>query len=796
MVMTGSVEKNDGPVDKGGLKMGIRISTKMKLLCGVFGACSLSLLPGVALAQGAGANEAAPEGDTIVVTARKTNERSQDVPITLSALSGEDLRNRTAVDVKDVLKSVPGFSFTGTERGLSRYNIRGVSTSAFSPTVGIYLDDISLVTIASGFSGALDPVFFDMERLEVLKGPQGTLYGGSAMGGAIKYVSARPNLSEVSASVTAGGATTAHGAASYNGEAVINLPLIQDKLAVRGGIYYRHEGGYIDNDAGGTFVDARRSSTPFPVYTQLVTPSLSTLDQDNHNSANTIAGRLSLEWQPDPSLVIRPQAFYQDYKQRNPSQLWLFSPELSTSFRLKQPTHDRSGIYSLSVDKDLGSVAFTSLTAYFDRKLDFTRDYSFFVGGLVAPVFPLNTNNLSTSNTKTFSQEVRLQSNAGADAPLSWVAGLYYSHQKDRLSQIITTPGAEPIYGGTDLGYLGITSTVAKQYAAFGEASYRIADGLSLTAGLRAFEIKQTIDASYQGILNGGTSALQGNKSKDKGINPKVGVSYKVSRDNLIYASAAKGFRAGGPNRFAINSNLCRADLDQLGLTDAPASYKADKLWQYEIGTKNTFAGGRAMINAALFYTDWKGIQQLAYLNSCGFSYTANAGTAHLKGIEGEGRYNFTRGWQVGANGSYVDAKLVDAGQGTAAQRGDRLQAVPKWTASFYSSYKFEIADDVDLMMRADYQYQSNARLANERTVSILYSDGVRGPQPNFGEFRGAYDVVNAFVSIGNDRMSARLYVNNLLDNRPLIDRGSSLGDYRSTTLRPRTVGLEVRRAF
>ncbi|MFD2499635.1 TonB-dependent receptor [Rhizorhabdus histidinilytica] len=397
----------------------------------------------VALAAPARAQDAvaagdASEGGDIVVTARKARERLQDVPISVNALSGDQLRDRGAVDVKDVLRSVPGLSFSGTERGLGNYNIRGISTVASAPTVGIYLDDISLVTIATTFSGAFDPVFFDMERLEVLKGPQGTLYGGSSMGGAIKYVSARPKLDEVGGSAAAGVATTAHGSMSYNAEAVVNLPIVQDVLAVRGGIYFRHDGGYIDNVAGGSFTNSRYSSTE-PGFTPQRQNALSTRSASNQNDANTYVGRLSLLWQPDESWSIRPAAFYQHYKLDNPGQFFLGEKKLTSSYRIAQPTTDKAGIYSLDINKELGGVQATSLTAYFDRKLDYVRDYSFFIGGLVPPLLGLTSDNLSASRTKTFSQEFRLAS-TNSDAPLTWIAGLYYSHQDDNLYQIATTP--------------------------------------------------------------------------------------------------------------------------------------------------------------------------------------------------------------------------------------------------------------------------------------------------------------------------------------------------------------------
>lgn len=744
-----------------------------------------------ARAQDAVSADGPSEGGDIVVTARKARERLQDVPISVNALSGDQLRDRGAVDVKDVLRSVPGLSFSGTERGLGNYNIRGISTVASAPTVGIYLDDISLVTIATTFSGAFDPVFFDMERLEVLKGPQGTLYGGSSMGGAIKYVSARPKLDEVGGSAAAGVATTAHGSMSYNAEAVVNLPIVQDVLAVRGGIYFRHDGGYIDNVAGGSFTNSRYSSTE-PGFTPQRQNALATRGASNQNDANTYVGRLSLLWQPDESWSIRPAAFYQHYKLDNPGQFFLGEKKLTSSYRIAQPTTDKAGIYSLDINKELGGVQATSLTAYFDRKLDYVRDYSFFIGGLVPPLLGLTSDNLSASHTKTFSQEFRLAS-TNSDAPLTWIAGLYYSHQDDNLYQIATTPGATPVIG-TEVGYVGDTTTITKQYAAFGEATYKLLDNLDVTAGVRLFQIKQVVDIMGDGPFNGGLTQVIGRRSNEKGINPKFGVSYKATRDNLIYASAAKGFRPGGPNRFQINPVLCAADLNQLGLSKAPDTFDSDNLWSYELGTKNQF--GNIMFNGALFYTDWKKIQQQINLTSCGFAFTGNAGAAHVKGAEAETRINLTRAFQVGGTVTYSDAKIVEAVPGTTAEDGDQVLAVPKWMLSGYASYGAELIEGWRGQIRGEYQYQSRSRRQFNRTLAILYPSGAAGTTPNRAEFRGAYQVVNAFASISNGETEFRLYVNNLFDNRPFLDTDLTAGVDRSTTIRPRTIGLEVRRRF
>ncbi|MBB4631447.1 TonB-dependent receptor [Sphingosinicella soli] len=752
----------------------------------------------VALGAPALAQEAATaplvDAGEIVVTARKTNERLQDVPISVSALSGDQLRENGAVDVKDVLRNVPGLSFSNVERGLGNYNIRGVSTVASSPTVGIYLDDISLVTVATGFSGAFDPIFFDMERLEVLKGPQGTLYGGSAMGGAIKYVSARPDTALLSGSAAAGFAATAHGAPSYNVEGILNLPLVTDTLAMRTGFLYRREGGYIDN-APGTVRNSNYSSTPSPDYTPLVQDALSSRTVSNHNKADSFVGRLSFQWEPDATWSIRPALFYQRYEQKNPSQFFLGDrEELTSSFRLPQSTVDKAGIYSLDVGKSLGNVDFASLTAYFDRTLNWERDYSFFIGGLVPPLYSFTSPNLSRSRTTQFSQELRLSSGGPGDR-FKWVAGLYYSHQDDNLYQIASTPGATPIIG-TEVGYVGDTTTKAKQYAAFGEATFSITDRLDVTAGVRLFQIKQVVDILGDGPFNGGLTLVEGRKSNEKGVNPKVGISYKATPENMIFASAAKGFRPGGPNRFQVNPVLCAADLDRLGLTAAPDSFDSDNLWSYELGTKNQFADGRVTLNGALFFTDWKKIQQQLNLINCGFSFTGNAGSAEVKGAEIEGRVNVAGGFQIGGNATYTSAKITDAAVGTAVQDDDQVLAVPKWMASAFASYGFDVGADWRAQVRAEYQYQSSARRMFDRVQAVTFSDAEGGLVPNLAEFRESYDVVNASISADNGATVLRLYVNNLLDAQPWLDVNLGAGNDAATTLRPRTIGVEVRQKF
>ena len=259
----------------------------------------------------------------VVVTATKREQNIQDIPISVTAISGDELDRSGARDFHDVLLSVPGVSYSSAEPGMSRYSIRGISTAASSPTVGIYLNDISLVTIATNFTGAADPMLVDMERIEVLKGPQGTLYGGSAMGGAIKYVTRQPVFNQFAVTAEGGVASVDHGGISYDAQSFVNLPLVDDRLAVRLGVDYRHDAGYIDNVAGGTVSVARESVTSPPAaYVPYTYKSPSTFAEDNWNFRTTITARASLKWMPTDSLTILPVATIQRSDKANPDDFY------------------------------------------------------------------------------------------------------------------------------------------------------------------------------------------------------------------------------------------------------------------------------------------------------------------------------------------------------------------------------------------------------------------------------------------------------------------------------------------
>lgn len=735
--------------------------------------------------------------EEVVVTAQKREQRLQDVPMSVTAIGGKQLEQQGIAQFQDLLRSVPGVSFAGTEPGQSRYAIRGISTEASSPTVGVYLDDISLVSIFTNFSGAFDPAFFDFERVEVLKGPQGTLYGGSAMGGAIKYVTRRPVFDQTTFDTAAGFSTTRGGDPSYEAEGVANIPLIDGKLALRGGVLYRETGGYIDNVPNGTTQSWTRSATQPPAPFEPVSNStLSTYSADDFNDRELLALRLAAKFAATDDIEIIPAVFYQRSDKANPDSYFTNLPDFTTSYRFKQPTVDETGVYSITAAVGLGAVDLTSITAYSTRKIGWDRDYSLFIGNLVPAFGVLNSYNTSDTTTKTFTQEVRLSS-APNSGRLQWVAGLFYADQRDQLLQTVTTVGIDDAIGlGTDVTYFGDQKTDGEQYAAFGDITYSVLPQLDVTVGLRYFEAKATVNGNFDGLFNGGPSAVDGKKSKDTGFTPKVSLSYRVTDDNLLYTSASKGFRQGGPNRFNTSSPLCAPDFERLGIDRVPDSYESDSLWTYEVGSKNQLADRTTTLNAAVYYTKWDEIQQQVNLPTCGFQFVGNVGAAEVKGAELAIESAVTDWLSLGGTASYTDTEITESAPGVSAQVGQPVLDTPEWSGNVYGDLNFNIGTELRASLRAEYQYRDSSLRQFDTTAIVSYPDGSTAALPLTTQVQQSYDLVNLNFTIFRDRWQYRAYVNNVLDDAPYIsfDRGS--GESSVTTIRPRTIGIGVRVGF
>jgi iron complex outermembrane recepter protein len=741
-----------------------------------------------------GPSEEIPE---IVVTAQKREQPAQNIGISISAITGDEIDRLGDHDFHDVLLSIPGVSYSGEESGLSRYSIRGISTAASNPTVGIYLNDVSLVTLSTNWTGAVDPMLVDLERIEVLKGPQGTLYGGSAMGGAIKYVTRQPELDHFAITAAGDIASVDHGGISYSGESFLNLPLIDDTLAVRLGGAYRFDAGYVDNIPEGQVQVWTRSATLPPAAFQPVTySSQSEFERQDYNDRSTTVGRISAEYRLDESLTILPIATIQRSDQANPDEFFTNLPEFENTNRFNQPTRDDLNAYSLEVTQRLAGLSLTALSGYVERTIGLDRDFSLYIGSLFPALLAHNSYNTSITNTRTWSQEVRLAS-ARPQSEWKWIIGAYYSRQRDDFNQLIDSVGAGAFFGtGTDITYSGNQLTSTTQEALFGDLTYTMSPRWEMDIGLRWFDIRQTINGVSNGVLNGGLSEVDDKRSTDVGVTPKYALTYRPIDAHLLYASVSKGFRPGGPNQFDITSSLCEPSLQQLGLNRVPATYHPDSLWTYELGNKNELSDRRTVINAAIYYTDWKRIQQQVTLTSCGFPFIGNVGAATVRGSELSAESAIGARFTLGGGVSYTATRITETGAGLPAQIGQELLDTPKWMGNGYGEYHFFKVGTWDGSFRGEFQYHGANLRQFQSQALVTYPNGALGFIPDATQLQAAYHVINTNINFVHGSTQYRLYVDNLTDAAPYLDFRRSPGFSAADTLTPRTIGVGVKTTF
>jgi iron complex outermembrane receptor protein len=724
--------------------------------------------------------------DEIIVTARKRDESIQSVPASINALSASDLEAEEIRNLSDLARSVPGLTFngaSGADEGDKRIFIRGLSSLTPFPTVGVYFDDASVSNgnVSIGFGGEFEPVVLDLQRVEVLKGPQGTLYGGSAMGGAIKLVSNQPNLENYQFRSGLELATTDGGEPTYEARETVNIPVVKDLAAFRTSVMYRSDGGWINRVPDGLY----------QVIGQGLSPSPNVISQGGANRAETVAARASLLVAPTETLSITPSVLYQRNQSDAQSIFWPNLPHFEQSNVLPEPVSDEVLMSILTIAKHFDGLDFTSISSDYRREQAQIQDYTIFFGTIIPAFLPLKSPGNNYSDVRSFSQELRIASSDQA-ARLKYVAGLYFQRERTGVIDLdfilgsgLTTAGLPP-----DIGFYGNESLHTRQLAAFGEVTYSIYTNLDLTVGGRYFQIRQSHNRLANGAFNGGLTTDHADSSEN-GVSPKVSLSYNIAANNLIYATADKGFRPGGVNA-TVPVDLCAADLAHLGVTNLPPGYDSDSLWNYEIGSKNRFADGKILANVTLFYMDWSKIQQSVNLPTCGFAFNANTGSAVSKGGEFEFRVALPGGLKLGTAGTYNDAVITQAAANTGTQVGNRLLDAPKWTFNLNAAYRAQMHDAKAVFARADYQWVGNQVLSLSQT--LVTSGGVL---PNPGLLQPSYNQLNTDIGIESSDWTVRLFSVNLLNKHPLLQYNASpTGQTVAQSLRPRTVGVNFEYRF
>jgi iron complex outermembrane recepter protein len=733
----------------------------------------------------------------IVVTAEKRESTVQKTPISITAISGVDLQSRGLSSAQDLVQAVPGIAVASAGPGQAQYEIRGLSAGGGeSPTIGFYLGETPITPPATATTGksAIDPDLYDLSRIEVLRGPQGTLYGSGSMGGTVKLVpnAPDPNSFYGSAETTLSG--TVGGGLNYGERAMINLPLVSDELALRIVGTYGYTSGWLN----------RIVLSDFPLETNggltrgnVLSAPVAGIHPDENDERLTGA-RVALLIKPNESLTITPSIFYQRIGQggenafdSDPGTFAQYQP-----FDVSEPFTDRFTVYALPATYTFDEFALTSASSYWDRVSMQTQDASEGIqNALGVGTFNVADGGIGPAvatevdSTHQFSQELRLASSG--TARLQWILGAFFSdyHYNINLGAP-DVPGLATAAGGafgtTNL-YHVISPMTIRQEAGFANGSYQFEHEIKLELGARYYSYQSTVNSTANGFAYGGdTPVLNSAQASAHGVNPMVNLSFTPEGGPLIYATAAKGFREGAGN-FPIPTtgtvgSQCLANLEAIGRTESPTSYDPDTVWSYEVGEKSRFLDGRVIFNADAFYIRWSDVQTLVGL-ACGLSFTTNGPNATVKGGEAELEAIIVPGLTLTQSIGYADAVYAEDYPSAAISKGQSLFDSPRLTLSTSLRFEHPIGD-----WRFVAQLQNSYQSA---TTDVNY-------QINHLPGR---DLTNMRIGVENKKWSIFGFANNLLNRQYPLEYLNLLAitgpDYsRIATNQPLTAGATVEVRF
>ena len=737
---------------------------------------TVTLTQGVARAGEGDVNELAD----IVVTAQKTSEPLSKVPISVAVVSGASLAEEHITDYADLSRAVPNLSFSSFGGpGQSNIEIRGVSSQAGSATTGIYLDEVPINVLNIYTTGATEPRFFDIDRVEVLRGPQGTIFGASSMGGTLHFVSNQPDLNKVSGLVHSSVGGTQGGGVNYEGDSVVNLPLVDGVAALRIGALYDHESGWIDRARPDGSIAARKI-----------------------NDVNTTAIRATVKIQPTDALTITPAVFLQRVDAGGQNLFGLSLPQFESPTLVPETSRDEFAVTSLTINYDFGWSDLTSVSGYFwrrdDRNIDGTVYDSQFLGSSLQQQFGYGGAAISAlaapvqfnSGVNQFHQELRLASKPqGPDDKWAWIGGVYYSKTRTSLLDNEHIPGFnstfESVYANTplnllgapfpnDLVYYALSEFVNTEKAVFGQVTYTLLPGLKVTAGARYEKANEDLSFVTDGYFGGGTPPFS-SSARGHALTPKAVIAYDISDSTMVYASAAEGFRDGGVNR-PVPIPLCSADLAGLGLTQAPADYKSDKLWSYELGVKSRALQNSVVMSGALYDIRWNNIQTDIILPTCTFDIKDNIGSAESRGVEAQFDAHITDRVAVTLGGNYTSAKIVVPVTLLGVQRGDHVPGVPDYSVNASAEYSQPFEFGGRGRVRLDAQWIGSSQ------GTIIHGD------PDFN--RPSYFVMGANSGMRWGNVDVSLFITNLLNDDKVIQRPNVAGVEYGIRVRPRTYGI------
>ncbi len=767
----------------------MKILKKNKLIKLSTGVCMAAMLctHGIALA----AEDAKKEDDKykgleeITVTASKRQQTVQETGMSLTAMNSDQLERMSVSTFADFAVRVPNLGFGNESDGRFNSNSPAIRGVFGDNTTGFYIDDMPVPM-------SMQPRVVDVERIEVLRGPQGTLYGARSMGGTIRMISKQPEFNETFGHAHAIISTVKEGDLNWSLDAAINLPVIEDKMAVRLMAYYGANSGVFDREYQSSWVNAQTGAT-----VKTTAPAFERQENvdDERYGGFQILAKIALS----DNFTFSPRFMYQKVKadglpfaDKDPAN---FTEK--RFFNIQESGSDRWLAASGTFEWDLESATITSTTSYFDRFLNEREEESSFIHSLFNKVIGLVIDPLEgpideNESFKSFVHETRYVS--AYDGPAQITAGVFYQKSKNHLkypaarvagldAAVAAVGGPPAITGGGDLIYTTDNKFDVEEIAAFAEVSYDITEELTVTAGARVYKTTTKSNITSDGFANGGKTTLKGTQS-ESGVNPKLLLQYSASDNVDFYTSASKGFRVGGVNG-NLPVGLCGDELKENNIDPSKVkTYNSDSLWSYEAGIKTRFADNRVSINASVYMIKWDDMIQQNRL-ACGFQYKANAGAAEIRGMEAEVNVAPTEGLTFSVSGGFAHTKITDTGGISTLSIGHELQGVPEFTMAASAEYIWDLNADLEGMLRVDYSNYGESFSTNNKEKRI----------------RPEWRTVNVRASIMANDWEVSLFVKNLTnthanlaDSRAIA--AETLGRPRFATNRPRTMGIDFRKRF
>jgi iron complex outermembrane receptor protein len=793
--------------------------------------------------------------EEITVTATRREENISRVPISITAISQDAIDQKGIKDFSDIVRFTPGVAFDSSQT--NQISIRGISSSGGSGTTGIYIDDTPIQIRSLGFNSDDTLVkLFDLDRVEVLGGRLGTLFGAGSEGGTVRYITVQPNLTQSSINAKAETSYTEGGTLSYESGVAANLPVIDGVFGVRVSAWYRRDGGWIDR----------------------IDPTTLAVVDKNANEDGTAVLRIAALWQPNDAIRVTPSILYQNSQRNDVTIYW---PEYSDPSKDRyvsanptaRPEPDVFYLPSLNVQADMGKVRLISTTSYFHRDEISGYDGTLYNLGYYQSQIPDPANGATpaglaafplldgtgvhlpagltnyrapasvTNTQRNLTQEFRLQSTDPA-ARLGWTAGVFYSLDRQYSLEEIHDPMADAIFNylfgtpiatffGTALNpdgssylpmgdsYFNRLVSYDRQIAGFGEMVFNLTDTLKLTAGVRVSRDSYTIESLSDGPQNSGPRPGT-QSSSETPVTPKAGIQWQADPNDMYYFTYSKGFRPGGGNAsipydptFQNLSFGCTQDFGPQSLNlphGAPATYKSDSVQSFEVGAKNNFAN-RFRLASSIYYIKWNNIQENVVPPICQIQFTENLGNAVSKGIDLQADLLVTDALSVESSFGYTDARyttntylgpsqtgspVVAAGDAIAGPNGIGTgYSIPPYSISLGLEYKFQALAH-ESYVRGDWQYLAGDKwlhASQDPNTSSYDSTSLPTGRESFASLR-------AGTKLGDFGVS--LFVDNLTDSHTILNynhqtnstdtNGNLLASpaYRFISYRPRTFGITV----